>query len=158
MMNWETQLKLQAYLDHELSQRESEQCATWVANDPDARALCTELSGINALLKGNELEFKLPETREFYWGKIEKAITQEPRLRTSNSFFTKYQRWIRLFAPSAGLALLLVTAIMLIKFPNGPASVSHLHEIEVPREDTSAISFYSQSAGMTVVWVQTDIY
>jgi anti-sigma factor RsiW len=158
MINRDTQLKLQAYVDHELSQRESEECAVWLARDPEARALCSELDEVKTLLCGNELEFKLPESREFYWFKIHRAISQEPAHKPAVSFFSKYRQWFLRIAPATGLVVLLVSAISVIKLSNAPSSMSYLHEIEMPLEDTSAISFYSQSAGMTVVWVKTDIY
>jgi hypothetical protein len=158
MMNRETKLKLQAFVDHELSEGEAQECATWQARDPEASALCAELKAINELIEGNELEFKVPESREFYWSKIERAISAEKRLLTPLSFVDRYRRWIRFVAPATGLALVLVTILSISRFSGQPPTLSYLHEIEMPIEDTSAISFYSQSAGVTVVWIKTEIY
>jgi hypothetical protein len=162
MMNRETQFKLQAYVDNQLGPRESEECTAWLANDLAARALCSELIGIKQMLKGNEPQFKVPESREFYWSRIQKAIEREQAPTNSNSliaaFVAKYRNWLRFVAPATGFAVLLVTAISVAHLAQLPSSIGYLHEIEVPIEDTSTISFHSQSAGMTVVWVKTDVH
>ena len=73
-MNREFDLKLQAYLDGELGAREARQLEARVQADPRAQALLSELRTTAGCLRGNEPEYKLPETREFYWSKIERAI------------------------------------------------------------------------------------
>lgn len=49
-------------------------------------------------------------------------------------------------------------AILVLKPDSVPGQLSLLHEIETPLEEASTISFYSPSAGMTVVWVQSREY
>src|SRR5690349_21859011 len=75
-MNQEMELKLQAWLDGELSPAEAGKMAALVETDGDARALYTELQQTSLALKGNEPEMRLPETREFYWSKIEREIAR----------------------------------------------------------------------------------
>lgn len=76
-MNQETKLRVQAYFDREVNERESQEIAALVEQDAEARAVCAELQEIRAILKNNEPEHKVPESREFYWSKIERAI--QPR-------------------------------------------------------------------------------
>ncbi len=152
-MNQESKLKLQAYLDDELSGRELKKVTAWLEADPEARALHAELKGIKSVLAANEPEAAVPETREFYWSKIERAIQQSHR--ESPGFLPGYPQWFRIFAPAVGAALLLVAGVSAVRLATAPSALSYLHEIETPLEDTSAISFHSQSAGMAVVWVQT---
>jgi anti-sigma factor RsiW len=140
-------------LDNELSASESRKMATWLDRDPEAAALYAELQDTARVLKGNELEMKLPESREFYWSKIQRAISQAPV--ESRPRFFGYPAWMRVFGPAVGLAVLLVAALSLVKLGTAPSSVSYLHETEIPLEETAAISFHSQSAGMSVVWVQS---
>lgn len=159
-MNPESKLKVQAYFDQELSQEEAREVAAWLERDPEARALFAEFSQISQVLQGNELELKLPESREFYWSKIERQIQRQsgasaPATAALPGWSTW---WRRVVAPALGVAILLVAALSLVKLSHAPDRQSYLHEIETPLEDTSTISFHSQTAGMTVVWVQSRVY
>lgn len=155
MIAQDTILKVQAYVDSELTQAEARDMAALVARDPEAGALCAELKEIHALVAANELEVKLPESREFFWSKIEREIVRNstvvaPRARS--------RWWVRVLAPAAGFAMLAMLAFLALKPGATPGPLSVLHEIEAPLEEASTISFYSPSAGMTVVWVQTREY
>jgi hypothetical protein len=155
MINQETKLKLQAYLDNELAGAQTRCVAARLEDDAEARKVYTELRDVKTALAGNELEMSVPETREFYWSKIERAITHPSASREARPFLTGYPWWVRLFAPALGVAVLLVAVLSLVKQTSAPATVTYLHEIDTPLEETSSISFHSQTAGMTVVWVQT---
>jgi anti-sigma factor RsiW len=157
-MNQEAKLKLQAYLDQESSEAEARAMATWLDQDPEAKGLAAELREVRAVLAGNELEVKLPESREFYWSKIERAIRANEQEREAKATVSSYPWWLRVLAPAVGVAVLMLTALTLLKVNTAPSRLGYLHEIETPLEDTSSISFHSQSAGMTVVWVQTQAY
>jgi anti-sigma factor RsiW len=155
MINQETKYKLQACLDNELGAAESRKTAAWLEQDAEARALFAELSEVKSLLAGNELEISVPEPREFYWSKIERALRSEPGRRGGSlARLRGYPWWVRLLAPAVGVGILLIAGVSLVKLPTTPTTVSYLHEIETPLKNTSTISFYSQSAGMTVVWVE----
>ncbi|MBI4327309.1 MAG: hypothetical protein HY674_18905 [Chloroflexi bacterium] len=155
-MNIESKLKLQAYLDNELSSEEARQVAAWMAQDPEARVLCEELKAAKAVLAGNEVEFKVPETREFYWSQIEREINRLAQAEAVEPASAGISRWLRWLAPLAGAAVLvavLFSAGRLNSF--WPGSLASLQEIETPLAETSAISFHSQEVGITVVWVDT---
>jgi len=68
-MNVDVGIKLQAYLDGELSGREAQAITSLIENDAEARALFAELQQTRSLLQANEPEFRLPESREFFLGK-----------------------------------------------------------------------------------------
>jgi len=74
MINHETELKLQAYLDGELSEAQAKGIADLLGCDAGAQTLYQELRIAKSLLAGNELERKLPEPPEFYWSKIQRHI------------------------------------------------------------------------------------
>src|SRR5258707_14151177 len=76
-MNQELQLKLQAYLDGELPDGEAAEARELIARDGEAQALVAELANTSAALAGHEAEGKLPETREFYWSKIQREIARQ---------------------------------------------------------------------------------
>jgi anti-sigma factor RsiW len=158
MINQDQKLNLQAYLDDELSPGRSREVAAWLEGDSEARQLAAELTEIRTTLQNNELDFKLSESREFYWSKIERAIRQNSRKARPAASLSRFQWWFRLLAPAMGFSLLLMAAVSLLKLGPAPSAVSYLHEIETPLDDISAISFHSQSAGMTVVWVQTGAF
>jgi len=158
MITQEQQLKLQAYLDNELGASDTSEVVAWLQKDAEARALQAELKEVSLLLAGNELEVKLPETREFYWSKIERSIhRQEVQSGARTTGSARSWLW-RFVMPALGVAALVLIALPLFRVGSGPGELGYLHEIETPLEDTSAISFHSQSAGMTVVWVQSQAY
>ena len=150
-MKHEQQLKLQAYLDGELSAREERAVADCVASDADAEKLLSELRLTKAALKGNELEVKVPEPREFYWSKIEREIQ---RLDTTpatvgTNWFTWWRRkyWIPFSGFAVMLALLIGTGSQLLFHS------SVLEEIDNPSEETGAFTFRSDKDRLTVVWL-----
>src|SRR5262249_51861206 len=73
-MDYQEQLKLQAYLDGELSEAESRELASRLASDQEAAALLTELRQTREAVAGFESGIRLPETREFYWSKVKREI------------------------------------------------------------------------------------
>src|SRR4051794_9925969 len=83
-MTDEQQLKLQAFFDGELPESESREVAAWIARDPDATALLKELRNTRQALSTFEPGLKLPESREFFWSKIEREIRRfEPAPQTA---------------------------------------------------------------------------
>lgn len=155
-MNPESTLKLQAYLDNELTPAEAQQVASWLANDQEARALFDELQTTKRLVGGNELEVTIPESREFYWSKIERAIALERTSSTRRApwWFVLPGWWRRVAVPLVGTAALVLLVVVALKPGFIPQQIaSYFHEIDTPMEEDDAISFHSQEAGMTVVWI-----
>ncbi len=156
-MNNEVEFQVQAFLDNELSEAETKRVANLLAIDQEANRLFTELKETKKLLAGNELPVKLPESGDFYWSKIARAIEQSEREPAPATHVTPW--WIRVLAPIAGvacLALLLVSSGTI----GGNGRNAYIHEIDTADADAgSGISFHSQSQGMTVVWVSatTDV-
>src|SRR5437667_3171316 len=105
-MNLESELKLQAYLDGELSIWRQRKVAAWVAVDPEAQNLVAELKMVKTALAEAEPQASLPETPEFYWSKIQRAIERgeqtAPAARPIPEFLVA---WRRFLAPLAGVAL-----------------------------------------------------
>lgn len=155
-MNTEKLLKLQAHLDGELSAQESRQVSEWLANDAEAQAVSQELREAKALLMGNERPAKVPESREFYWSKIEREILRSDAAADRKAS-TVLSRGLWRFAISFGsAAALIILALLLIKpLMQSGSLVSYFQEIETPIEEANAISFHSQAAGMTVVWIDS---
>src|SRR5213076_384379 len=104
-MNRESELKLQAYLDGELSDRQAGKVASWLAADTEAQGIFAELQMTKTDVAGCELEVKLPEGAGFYWSKIQREIerSEQTQARPVPPF---WMAWRRLLAPLAGAALI----------------------------------------------------
>jgi anti-sigma factor RsiW len=148
------QLKVQAYLDNELSTAEARKVGTWISTNPEARDLYNELKDTRELLMQNEPALKLPESREFFWSKIERSIAsaeREPVQEVSRPW------WVRFLAPVAGTVALCALLLTLVDRggPGGMQISAPLHEFE-ERPDVSTITFRSESEGVTVVWLSME--
>lgn len=153
-MNCETELKVQAYLDGELSPAESREVKEALEQDAEARMIFEELRTTKEWVAGNELEVKLPETREFYWSKIEGDILRRNEPARNRAEQSRIPWWLRIAAPVAGAAALVMLVVSTKLASDPEAEPFYAQEIETPLEETSVFSFYSESAGMTVVWVE----
>ena len=146
------EFKLQAYLDGELSDSEAKEVAALLEKDSHLGALCAELSQTRLMLNGNEPEHHLPESREFYWSKIEREIS---RLETDTArpalpwWLTFLRRHLASISGVGVAALLAITAALQMQW----VSPDLLEEIENPLEGTGSFSFRSESQKMTVVWI-----
>jgi|SRR6266850_847605 len=148
-MDFETGLKLQAYLDGELPETEAREIAKFLAQDQEAALLLGELKNTRQALKGSEIVVQLPESREFYWSKIEREIErlEKPqRVEQKRPFIFRLQR---ILVPVTG-ALAVAVFLGITLFGN---SGTALGETELATEDMGAITFRSESEGMTTVWL-----
>lgn len=151
MMEYQDQLKLQSYLDGELPEAEAREVAHWVAQDQDAVALLTELRQTRKALAGIEEGIKLPESREFYWSKIQREIERQeapaPQPSTAVPFMVRLRR---LLMPAAGLAVIGLLAMVVTREAGTGSSDS---SAETALEDSGAFTYHDYSAGATLVWL-----
>jgi anti-sigma factor RsiW len=162
-MNSDTQLKVMAYLDNELSPGEARKTASLISSDREAQELYSLLRSTKDILAGNEPEHKLEDSREFYWSKIQRQIAtveHAPAPRSASPW------WVRLLAPLAGTVALFALVLSVMN-PTGPAiserseqpasilsSSRPVHgEIEDLAPDVSSVTFRSEEDGVTVVWL-----
>jgi anti-sigma factor RsiW len=155
-MNHEAQLKLQALLDGELPAAEVAHVQDWLAKDADARLLLAELKNTSTALEGYESGVALPESREFYWSKIQREITRaEAKAPATVRPLTvvSWVSWLRTqFAPVAGVASLgIVLGLLLIRPSAGPMSDSSV--VELASDDMGSHTFRDQDQHITVVWL-----
>ena len=146
-MNQDLELKLQAWLDGELSAADARRIGREIAGDAEAARLVTELQAIKSTLAGNEMALSVPESREFYWSKIQRqiereaAVTREPAVPRAG-----WRNWLSPFAGLTALACLTLLAVRSFE-------PSAFDEISSTGEGMEAVTFHDQSAGMTVVWL-----
>ena len=149
-MTNDQQLKLQAFLDGELPEGEARQVAAWVGRDAEAAGLLAELRHTRQALGGFADERRLPETREFFWSKIEREINRFEVETASPSVGRGW--WHRVLVPLgavAGLALVVMVAgLRFGLFPGGP-----IPETETSVADAGTFTYHDYQSGTTLVWL-----
>ena len=153
-MNEDQLLQLQAWVDGELPEGEARRVAQQVETDPDARALVAELKMTKAFLAGNEPEYQLQESREFYWTKIQREIQGQEAAPTRPVHPAWIQTWRRFLVPASGLALILFASVISLKFSGGfDDGLRHLAVGGVLDDRMDSMVYRSQSDNIFVVYV-----
>ena len=124
----------------------------WIARDTEAKSLYEELKATKELLNPqNEQPVVLPESREFYWSKIQRAIEHVEREPVQTQAPRPW--FVRLLAPLAGAAALAVFVFTSISF-NSP--IAHFVEQESTSENGTITFRTKDNPGMTLVWISSD--
>ena len=162
MISHDDQLKLQAYFDGELHETAARDVANWLARDREAVALLAELRHTRQAVKGFASDITLPETREFYWSKIERDIKRlESSAPVSADAAPLFAAWRRFLVPAGAFAVLLLLAAVVARQLNLPigsalSSRSGLRQvapIETAFADSGVFTYRDHAAGVTVVWL-----
>src|SRR5260370_38312502 len=111
-MDNESQLKLQAFLDGELPKAEAAEVANWLARDQEAALLLAELRHTRQALAGFGSTIRLPESREFFWSKIEREIRRQEQPAPLAKPAPKGSFWLRFLWPSARRAIVTPTCLL----------------------------------------------
>jgi anti-sigma factor RsiW len=148
----EKQLRLQAYLDDELAAGERQQVESAFLQDPEAKALLTELKMTRKVLAGYEEGIKLPESREFYWSKIERGIHAAERVQSLPDRGAALRAWWRRWLMPAGAFAALAIAAWLAGTQAGYFGSTALHG-ESSLADSEALTYRDFSTGTTLVWL-----
>jgi anti-sigma factor RsiW len=143
-------LKLQAYLDGELDPKDAPEVAKWLETQPEDAALFAELRDTRQALREFDQAIKLPESREFYWSKIERAIQrQDVAVGAPDVVMPLWlTRLRRLLAPAGGLALLAIIGLLATqssRFGSG--------SVETAFSDPGALTYRDYTSGTTLVWL-----
>jgi len=146
-MEYKAQLKLQAYLDGELSEAEAAEVANWLARDREAVALLGELRNTRQAFVGLEVGIMLPESREFFWSKIERAIhSQELQPQAAARPRPWLPRWGKILIPAGALAAVAIVALVGLFGSGGLPS-------EMAVADPGAFTYRDFNSGTTLVWL-----
>jgi hypothetical protein len=148
-MRHDLELKLQAWLDGELPEREARRMGQWIAGDADAAALLAQLRSIKEALPGNETARAVPDSREFYWSQIQRHIQRETPFRRP-ARLPWLARWQGYLLPLTGVAAV-ACALMAMVWHAAPPTFD---EISATTDGMEAVTFHDQSGQMTVVWLQ----
>ena len=150
-MKYEEQLKIQAFLDGELSPSELKEVEALLARDADAQSLLTEIKNTSEAFKAVEAEYCLPESREFYWSKIKRQIeSQSMAPAQAERPVSWLTTWRRFLAPAGALAAVLVVALFTL---SQTQTESGKVDLETALADPGAFTYRDYDAGATLVWL-----
>lgn len=150
-MNYEEQLKIQAYLDGELAVAESKQIEALLVGDTEAQALLSELKSTRQIFKDAEAEYRVPESREFYWSKIQRQIESEAAAPARTERPASWlAAWRRFMAPIGALAAVLIVTLFTLSGNHNPAAGP---DVETSLADPGAFTYRDYDAGATLVWL-----
>ena len=155
-MNQEQQLKLQAYLDGELPEREKRAVLLWLQENEEAAALLAELRNTRQATVKSKQHLSLPESREFFWSKIEREIQRLEPEKTATpevSIFTALRGW---FFPAVAVSALALAGLI-AHFNVPKAAVEIVADADTPTVETTlasgdATTYRNASDGITLVW------
>jgi anti-sigma factor RsiW len=146
-------LKLMAFLDGELAEKDARDVASWVARDTEARDLLAEFRNTRKALAGFEPGLKVPEAREFYWSKVQRRIESlEPAPLGAPAPAPVLAFLRRLLVPGAALAAaVLLLGLFGLRFgkTGGEDSVG----TEMTSADSGTFTYKDETSGTTLVWV-----
>ena len=151
-MDYDAQLKLQAWLDGELPEPDTREMAKRLERDAEAAALARELRNTRQALAGLEADVRLPESREFFWSKIEREIQrlETPAQKPARESYLAIVR--RFLVPASAVAAVVIAGLMLNRSA-GPSGLTVAAEIETALADAGAFTYRDYSAGTTLVWL-----
>lgn len=148
MIDHNTQLQIQAFLDGELTEGEARKIAALIAADRDAAALHAELKHTRRALAGAEAGIQVPETREFYWSKISREIERSESERAPAPVASVWHTLASWLKPIGAVAAVAIVGILAWQ----QAGSSAAEPIVSAQVDADAITFRDSSTGTTFVW------
>jgi len=171
-MNMTKQMDVQAYLDGELSEARRREVERLLETDEESRELFVRLSALRELVRANEPASCLPESREFYWSKLERTLGGPAMAGGRAAGGSPW--WLKIFAPAAAMA---ATIAVVLHF-NQPAPlpiassqpspaealgvktaakpIQRANNIEMREQEMKTITFHHQKEGVMVVWLSSD--
>lgn len=150
-MNENLQLKLQALLDGELSEREHRELEAALASDPEARALLTELRHTSAALANFEAETRLPASREFYWSRIQREIQRQEKI--PNARPAALPAWRRWLLPAGAFAAVVLAGLLAAGQMGWLPAGRHPTQVETFLADSGAMTYRDEVERTTLVWL-----
>ncbi len=151
-MKEDLQLKLQAYLDGELPSGEVQAVRDLLATDAAARDLLGELTNTRDVILAHEASIKLPESREFFWSKIQREINRDanpaPAPAPAPAPKFSFAAWLHRALVPAGAMAAVAIAVML-SLPHGGGVV----DPTMTSGETATFTYHNYDTGSTLVWL-----
>jgi len=146
-MDYEFQLRLQAYLDGEVSEAKAREIAQRLAQDQEAVSLLAELRNTRQAVAGFETVLLLPESREFFWSKIDREIRRQEQPQPVRPRVPLWAQWSRFLMPAGAVAALLIAGLFVF------SGTSRVRALETAKDDSGMFTYHDYDAGATLVWV-----
>ena len=155
----EIQLKVQALVDGELTGHEAEELRGRLETDAGLKEFYERLTSVRELMAGAELQRTLPESGDFHWSQISKAIEFDERQANHMARPASGANWLlRWVFPIAGIAcLMLLLTLKQTEDPNLGISLGSNHELELSIDDLDVMTFNTGDDDMSVVWLDYSI-
>jgi len=155
----ETQLKIQALVDGELTGREAQEWRSRLETDAGLKELHARLTAMRGLMAGTELPRTLPESGDFHWSQISQAIGHgEREARCLAKPATRANWLLRWVMPLAGVAcLVLVLSLQQTTMPDLNILLSSDHELELTDDEIDVMTFNTGDDTMSIVWLDYSI-
>ena len=98
-----------------------------------------------------EAEYRLPESRDFYWSKIKRQIEADTALpvRQERSL-SWWAAWKRFLAPGGALAVVLIVALFTL---SQSQTETNRADLETSLADPGAFTYRDYDNGATLVWL-----
>jgi anti-sigma factor RsiW len=151
-MDYNAQLKLQAFLDGELPETEAAKVSALLKQDRQTAGLLEELRNTRQALTGFELETRLPESREFFWSKVQREIQRQDAAAVRPAPTPLFTLLRRFLVPASALALVVIAGLLFVR-PPGLTGRTSGPEIETALADAGAFTYRDYDAGTTLVWL-----
>lgn len=143
-------LRVQAFVDGELPESEQAEIAALIARDADVSSLVKELKQTRQALAAFDEDLELPESREFYWSKIEREINQFPQEDVEaprSSLVSLLFRWL---VPAACVAGVAAASLLFFQHTrNGGDEMAW----QAANDDVSAFTYHDYEEGTTLLWL-----
>ena len=150
-MTEEQQLRLQAFLDAELPEKDAREVAAWLAGDAEATRLAGELRNTRQALADFKPEWKVPESREFYWSKIKREMERSAPAQAPAQSVSLFTLLRRILVPLGAVAVLALAGIVTLHQVGAPAG--HSVQVNAILADAGGFTYRDEAQGMTVVWL-----
>ena len=153
-MDRETQLKLQAALDEELTPAEAAELDQLLTSNPEARALTAELKVAREATKAFAAATTVPASRDFYWSGIKREIEkleQQPHAAPAALKFSWLDWLTRALVPAGALALVIAAGII-AGHQSGLIS-PRAQRLEASLSSPGSFTYRDFNEGTTLVWL-----
>lgn len=151
----DSELKLQAYLDGELSGAEQAEISRLVQSDKRAQGLAAEMAAVKTLLSEYGAQpIKVPASREFYWSGIERQIrraqdSHAPQRSQRPSWLAALSRFL---VPAGALAGLVI-ATFITASQTGIFASKGITRLESALAGPGSFTYRDFRNGTTLVWL-----
>ncbi len=155
MSDMEAQLRLQAYADGELPAAEAAAVEALLAKDASARTTVETLRNTRAALRDYATSVRVPETREFYWSKIQREIERQER-RQETAAAPAAPSWVallrRMLVPAGALAAVMIAGFVTLR-QTGVIAPVRVPPVEASLSGGGTFTYRNFATRTTLVWL-----